>query len=69
MLQRTHACGELRIEHASETAHLAGWVNNYRDHGTGLVFIDLRDHYGITQVLADPDSPAFKAAEVVRSEW
>jgi aspartyl-tRNA synthetase len=47
---------------------LSGWVHRVRDHG-GLLFIDLRDHYGITQVVADPDSPAFKAAEAVRSEW
>jgi aspartyl-tRNA synthetase len=47
---------------------LSGWVHRVRDHG-GLLFIDLRDHYGITQVVADPDSPAFKAAETVRSEW
>jgi aspartyl-tRNA synthetase len=47
---------------------LSGWVNRVRDHG-GLLFIDLRDHYGITQVVADPDSLAFKAAETVRSEW
>jgi aspartyl-tRNA synthetase len=50
------------------TTRLSGWVHRVRDHG-GLLFIDLRDHYGITQVAADPDSPAFKAAEKVRSEW
>jgi aspartyl-tRNA synthetase len=49
-------------------ARLSGWVHRVRDHGD-LLFIDLRDHYGITQVVADPDSPAFKAAETVRSEW
>ena len=49
-------------------ARLSGWVHRVRDHG-GLLFIDLRDHYGMTQVVADPDSPAFKAAESVRSEW
>ena len=47
---------------------LSGWVHRVRDHG-GLLFIDLRDHYGITQIVADPDSAAFKAAEAVRSEW
>ena len=47
---------------------LSGWVHRVRDHG-GLLFIDLRDHYGITQIVADPDSAAFKAAETVRSEW
>ena len=50
------------------TVRLSGWVHRVRDHG-GLLFIDLRDHYGLTQVVADPDSPAFKAAETVRSEW
>jgi aspartyl-tRNA synthetase len=51
-----------------QTVRLSGWVNRVRDHG-GILFIDLRDHYGITQVLADPDSPAFKDVEKVRSEW
>jgi aspartyl-tRNA synthetase len=49
-------------------ARLSGWVHRVRDHG-GLLFIDLRDHYGVTQVVADPDSPAFRTAEGVRSEW
>ena len=56
---------------ASDIGHgvrLSGWVHRVRDHG-GLLFIDLRDHYGITQIVADPDSAAFKAAETVRSEW
>ena len=65
---RTHTCGQLRVEDAGTTARLSGWVHRKRDHG-GLLFIDLRDHYGITQVVADPDSPAFKAAETVRGEW
>lgn len=65
---RTHTCGDLRETHAGETARLSGWVHRVRDHG-GLLFIDLRDHYGLTQVVADPDSPAFKTAEMVRSEW
>ena len=47
---------------------LSGWVHRVRDHG-GLLFIDLRDHYGLTQIVVDPDSPAFKPAETVRSEW
>jgi aspartyl-tRNA synthetase len=51
-----------------KAVRLSGWVHRVRDHG-GLLFIDLRDHYGIIQVVADPDSPAFKAAETVRSEW
>jgi aspartyl-tRNA synthetase len=65
---RSHTCGALRSSDIGNTARLSGWVHRVRDHG-GLLFIDLRDHYGITQVVADPDSPAFKAAEAVRSEW
>jgi aspartyl-tRNA synthetase len=65
---RSHTCGALRAEDVGATARLSGWVHRVRDHG-GLLFIDLRDHYGITQVVADPDSPAFAAAERVRSEW
>jgi aspartyl-tRNA synthetase len=65
---RTQTCGALRSEDVGQTVRLSGWVHRVRDHG-GLLFIDLRDHYGITQVVADPDSPAFKAAEKVRSEW
>src|SRR5947209_3928973 len=65
---RTHTCGTLREADIGETVRLAGWCHRIRDHG-GLLFIDLRDHYGITQVVADPDSPAFKQAEALRSEW
>jgi aspartyl-tRNA synthetase len=65
---RTHTCGALRKGDVGADARLSGWVHRVRDHG-GLLFIDLRDHYGMTQVVADPDSPAFKTAEVVRSEW
>jgi len=65
---RTHTCGELRPADVGETARLSGWVHRVRDHG-GVLFIDLRDHYGITQCVADPDSPAFAMAETVRSEW
>jgi aspartyl-tRNA synthetase len=65
---RSHTCGELRIDHAGEETRLSGWVHRVRDHG-GVLFIDLRDHYGVTQVVADPDSPAFKTAERLRSEW
>jgi len=65
---RSHTCGALRASDIGKTARLSGWVHRVRDHG-GLLFIDLRDHYGITQVVADPDSPAFKVAETVRSEW
>lgn len=65
---RSQTCGELRANNVGETARLSGWVHRVRDHG-GLLFIDLRDHYGITQCVVDPDSPAFKLAETVRSEW
>ncbi len=65
---RSHTCGALRASHIDETVRLSGWVHRVRDHG-GVLFIDLRDHYGLTQCVADPDSPAFKAAETLRSEW
>lgn len=65
---RTHTCGELRRIHAGQTVRLSGWCHRIRDHG-GLLFIDLRDHYGITQIVADPASPAFKDAERLRAEW
>jgi len=65
---RSHTCWAVRASDIGATARLSGWVHRVRDHG-GVLFIDLRDHYGITQVVADPDSPAFKMAEKVRSEW
>jgi aspartyl-tRNA synthetase len=65
---RTHTCGALRESDIGNTVRLSGWCHRIRDHG-GVLFIDLRDHYGITQVVADPDSPAFKTAEKLRSEW
>ena len=65
---RSHTCGQLRPDNAGQEIRISGWVHRVRDHG-GLLFIDLRDHYGMTQVVADPDSPAFKTAEKVRSEW
>ncbi len=65
---RTHTCGALRKGDIANTIRLSGWVHRVRDHG-GVLFIDLRDHYGITQVVADPDSPAFATAERLRSEW
>ncbi len=65
---RSHTCVALGETDIGTTARLSGWVHRVRDHG-GVLFIDLRDHYGITQVVADPDSPAFKIAEKVRSEW
>jgi len=65
---RSHTCGQLRPDHAGQEIRISGWVHRVRDHG-GVLFIDLRDHYGMTQVVADPDSPAFKTAEKLRSEW
>ena len=65
---RSHTCGALTDANAGQTVRLSGWVHRIRDHG-GLLFIDLRDHYGITQCVVDPDSPAFAEAEKVRSEW
>jgi aspartyl-tRNA synthetase len=65
---RSHTCAELNKSNVDETVRLSGWVHRVRDHG-GLLFIDLRDHYGVTQVMADPDSPVFAEIEKVRSEW
>jgi len=65
---RSHKCNELTAANVGDTVRLSGWVHRVRDHG-GVLFIDLRDHYGITQILADEDSPAFDALEKVRSEW
>ncbi|MDX5384553.1 MAG: aspartate--tRNA ligase [Rhodobacterales bacterium] len=65
---RSHTCAALNISHVGQTVRLSGWVHRVRDHG-GLLFIDLRDHYGVTQVLCDPDSPVFAQVEKVRSEW
>jgi aspartyl-tRNA synthetase len=65
---RTHTCGALRDSDIDQTVRLSGWCHRIRDHG-GVLFIDLRDHYGITQCVADPDSPAFKDAEKLRAEW
>jgi aspartyl-tRNA synthetase len=65
---RSHKCSELRDSDVGQDVRLAGWCHRIRDHG-GLLFIDLRDHYGLTQCVADPDSPAFKDAEKLRSEW
>ena len=65
---RSHTCADLTKDHVGQTVRLSGWVHRVRDHG-GILFIDLRDHYGITQVLCDPDSAAFSAVEKVRSEW
>ncbi|MCJ2095679.1 aspartate--tRNA ligase [Methylobacterium sp. J-072] len=65
---RSHTCGALRPSDVGQTVRLSGWCHRIRDHG-GVLFIDLRDHYGLTQCVVDSDSPAFKAAEVARSEW
>ena len=65
---RSHTCGALRESDIGEAVRLSGWCHRIRDHG-GVLFIDLRDHYGLTQVVADPDSPAFKEAEKLRAEW
>jgi aspartyl-tRNA synthetase len=65
---RSHTCGALRDSHIDQTVRVSGWCHRIRDHG-GVLFIDLRDHYGLTQCVADPASPAFKDAELLRSEW
>ena len=65
---RTTTCGALRRAHAGKHVRLSGWVHRVRDHG-GLLFIDLRDHYGLTQCVIDPEGAAFAAAEKVRAEW
>lgn len=65
---RSHTCGELSTENAGETVRLSGWVHRVRDHG-GVLFVDLRDHFGITQVVADPDSPVFRLVETLKAEY
>ena len=64
---RTHKCAELRDSHVGETVRLSGWVHRKRDHG-GVLFVDLRDHYGMTQIVADSDSPALPILEALRLE-
>ena len=66
-LYRTHDCGQLRPSEVGETVRLSGWVHRKRDHG-GLLFIDLRDHYGITQCVIEPDNPIFAEVERLRVE-
>ncbi|WP_332065500.1 aspartate--tRNA ligase [Bartonella sp. CB189] len=65
---RSHNCAALRKCDVGTQVRLSGWVHRVRDHG-GILFIDLRDHFGITQIVIDPTSPAFKLIEKVRSEW
>ncbi|MGA8584118.1 MAG: aspartate--tRNA ligase [Roseiarcus sp.] len=65
---RTHTCGALTLAEEGADVRLSGWCHRIRDHG-GLLFIDLRDHYGLTQCVVDPDSPAFAEAEKLRSEF
>ncbi len=65
---RTHNCGAMGLAEAGETVRLSGWCHRIRDHG-GVLFIDLRDHYGLTQCVVDPDSQAFGQAEKLRSEF
>jgi aspartyl-tRNA synthetase len=64
---RTHTCGDLRLADAGANVRLSGWIHRKRDHG-GLMFIDLRDHYGLTQLVLGPDTPGFDLAERVRAE-
>jgi aspartyl-tRNA synthetase len=65
---RTHTCGSLRRDNVGASVRLSGWVNRRRDLG-GLLFLDLRDHYGVTQCVIEPDAPAFREVDRVRSEW
>ena len=65
---RSHTCGALRASDIGSEVRLSGWCHRIRDHG-GVLFIDLRDHYGMTQCVVDPDSPAFRDAEKLRAEW
>ena len=64
---RTHTCGALRAADAGQTVRLSGWIHRKRDHG-GLLFIDLRDHYGLTQLVLHPETPGFDAVERLRAE-
>jgi aspartyl-tRNA synthetase len=65
---RSHTCADLNKSNVGQPVRLSGWVHRVRDHG-GILFIDLRDHFGMTQVLCDPDSPVFAQVEKLRSEW
>src|SRR5580700_6125113 len=64
---RTHTCGALRLADQGANVRLSGWIHRKRDHG-GLLFVDLRDHYGLTQLVAHPGAPAFESLERLRAE-
>src|SRR5690606_35314040 len=64
---RTHNCAALRAQDVGQAVRLSGWVHRKRDHG-GVLFVDLRDHYGMTQIVADSDSPALPVLESLRAE-
>ena len=64
---RTHTCGALRAADTGKTARVSGWIHRKRDHG-GLIFIDLRDHYGLTQLVLSPGTPGFATVEHLRAE-
>src|SRR3546814_3114259 len=64
---RTHHCGQLRCADVGHTVRLSGWVHRKRDHG-GLLFVDLRDHYGLTQIVADSSDAAFATLDALRAE-
>ncbi|MBO5762810.1 MAG: aspartate--tRNA ligase, partial [Lentisphaeria bacterium] len=66
-IYRTHTCGELRKSDVGKTVKIAGWIHSVRDHG-GVIFIDLRDHYGITQVVIDPEQAFYQALDRWRVE-
>jgi aspartyl-tRNA synthetase len=66
-IYRSHTCGALRADDVGQTIRLSGWVHRKRDHG-GVLFVDLRDHYGLTQIVADVDSPALAVLEACRVE-
>jgi aspartyl-tRNA synthetase len=67
-MYKTHTCGDLRAEHVGQTVTLAGWVHRQRDHG-GVTFIDLRDRFGLVQVVGNPDHPGLSVLHEARSEW